>query len=406
MILKSLHMVDWRSVEDAQIDLGQGIPTLLYGENEAGKSNVLAAIDTFCRLLAFAVNRGLAYPGSTFGWCTPSPGQTDPDTAVRLEHPVRHGSTRAILIGNVVHEQGSLSAVRFDIKADPLPSKKEDIRLNEVELVSIEGDVPSGAPRVLHLGETRSFHEEFLPDLRSGPASLTVAPDGSGVKSALFRLANHPQNDLRARYHDEFRDLVRGSPFGLPDPVMAFGDAREIQLLFDGQPIEEHGAGCRQWVLLAGMIAAVSPHIVLLEEPETNLSWKMQQQIVGLLQRLAEKRQIVVATHSPNLGHTVGEEERWYEVTRTPDSGPTVLDLRHGIDELWQSFRLSLKYVEDPADPRKLTLFPGNVVRLHEPAVRHLGVSIGDTVVTSLEPDQTLRMISLKRWIGDDDGPH
>ena len=53
-------------------------------------------------------------------------------------------------------------------------------------------------------------------------------------------------------------------------------------------------------------------------------------------------------------------------------------------------------------DPRKLTLFPGNVIRLHQSGVDHLGISVGDTVVTCREEGGMLRMQSTERWCGDD----
>lgn len=55
----------------------------------------------------------------------------------------------------------------------------------------------------------------------------------------------------------------------------------------------------------------------------------------------------------------------------------------------------------DTPDVRKLTLFPGGVIRLHPSAVEHLGIRVGDTVVTSRDADGVVRMESMDKWLGE-----
>lgn len=45
-----------------------------------------------------------------------------------------------------------------------------------------------------------------------------------------------------------------------------------------------------------------------------------------------------------------------------------------------------------PADPRHLTLLEGGWIRLHPSAIEHLGIRVGDTVVTSRDDDGVVRM--------------
>lgn len=50
-------------------------------------------------------------------------------------------------------------------------------------------------------------------------------------------------------------------------------------------------------------------------------------------------------------------------------------------------------------DPRKLTVLPGGFIRLHTQALDHLGIGIGDVVVTSLVEPGLLKMESLSHWV-------
>lgn len=237
--LRSLRMVNWRSIEDAEIELGEGTPALLYGENEAGKSNVLAAIETFCRLLSKALEQGYTEAGLKFPWYSAIPGQTDPEFGVKLHNPIRHGQDRSSLTGALVNEQGEPSSIRFEVGTDPFGA--EGIRkFYGVEIAELEGSIPQRAPSVLRVGDSKSFHEEFLAP-GAAVNDYAIDPDGTNVKAALFRCANHSRTDYRARFYDEFRALVRASPFGLPDPIVAYGDQKDIQLLFDERPVEERG---------------------------------------------------------------------------------------------------------------------------------------------------------------------
>lgn len=399
--LRSLRMTDWRSIADAEIALLDGAPTLLYGENDAGKSNILAGVESFCRLLSRAVADGHTRAGDTFAWVDRVPGMVPPDGAVELSHPIRYGATLAVLVGSLLTDTGEHATVRFDITLDAVTSG-EDRPTRKVQVAQFDGRVPEPPPEVLRVGEGRAFHEEFLPDRRAPLASWPVLPDGTGAKLALFRCANHVRTDLRTRFREDFKQLVDSSPFDLPEPIVAVGDRLEILVLVGDRPIEERGAGPQQWVLAAAMIATASPDIVLFEEPETNLSWKAQQRLVGMLQAVAGGRQVIVATHSPHLGNLAGERGLWYRVRRDAGTG-TTLESCSGVESLWGDYRLSLEHAADPNDPRKLTLFPGNLIRLHEAGVRHLGIAAGDVVVASLEPNGIVQMQSLDAWVSDDD---
>lgn len=402
MRLSRLRLVDWRSVADAEIALLDGTPTLLYGENDAGKSNLLAGVETFCKLLAYAVSTGRMRAGESFGWVEHAPGQMPDLDAIELAHPVRYGAARASLRGTLIGGSEVTTFVSFDITLET-SFASEERTVFRVEVAQVVGPAPTRAPTVLRVGEGRAFREEFLPDRNSARLRGQVSPDGEGAKLALFQCANHARPDMRARFYEEFRGMIRASPYALPDPIIAVGEAHDIQVLLDGNPIEHRGAGPQQWVLTSAMIAATLPDIVLLEEPETNLSWAAQQHLVDLLRTLASRRQVVVATHSPHVGNAAGELGPWVHVQRAENLGPTTLELGVGADALWRRYRRSPERAMEPEDPRYLTLFPGNILRLPEAGVRHLGLATGDVVVTSLAEVGVLRMESLERWLGDED---
>lgn len=403
--LHKLRMTDWRSIVDTEIVIGDGAPTLLYGENDAGKSNILAAIEAFCRLFSHAVSEGLTKHGEYFSWTERVAGGTSAEGVVQLSHPIRYGVTRATLAGELVDAAGHAVSARFDITLEPA-QLDVDRTTYKVQIAQFDSAAVEHLPDVLRVGEGRSFHTEFLPQQSLAAASSsitpdTIAPDGTGAKLALFRCANHVKPEVRGRFNHVFKQLVNSSPFDLPEPIVAIGDRLEIQVLIGDRPVEERGAGPQQWVLAAAMIAATDPDIVLFEEPETNLSWRAQQQLVGMLQTMASRRQAVIATHSPHLGNLAGRDGPWYRVQHDAREG-TTLTRCSGVDSLWEAYQLSLENTENPDDPRKLTLFPGNVLRLHEAGVRHLGISTGDVVVTSLQPNRIVQMQALDAWLADD----
>lgn len=52
----------------------------------------------------------------------------------------------------------------------------------------------------------------------------------------------------------------------------------------------------------------------------------------------------------------------------------------------------------DQSDPRRLTLRPGNWVRLTDAVVAHLKLQVGDVMVTDLRDDGTVVLQSLDDW--------
>lgn len=407
--LSKIRITDWRSVGDIEFEILHDVPTLLYGENNAGKSNILAAVEAFCTLLSYALANGHTRTGDTFGWTEHQTGLIPTERRVILAHPIRYDAPRAILVGELLNDTGEKTTLRFDITREQIHSGGDEDLYRKIEVTQFDGSIPNRAPTVLRIGEGRTFHAEFLPSQWSGKtfSTETVFANGKGIKLALFQCANHTNAKYRARFYDVFRDLLQDSPFALPAPVIAlgnsFGNSLELLLLLDDHPIEEYGAGTQQWVLAAGMIAAVSPDLVLFEEPETNLSWKTQQWLVQKLSSMTKQRQILAATHSPHLVNMASSTGCWYRIDRDAESKATCLTTHQGVDALWGEYQLSLEQVTDNKDPRKLTLFPGNLIRLHDAAVRHLGVSEGDVVITSLQGGQTLQMKSLERWLTDDE---
>lgn len=400
--LKTLRMKNWRSIADAELSLVDGAPTLLYGENDAGKSNVIAAVETFYKLLAFVKDSSADPTGESFDWVEFNPHQIPPEGAIALEHPIHYKETSAILEGVLSSEQGEQTTVSFEISTERRNPDSDDARF-VLKVLKVAGPFLFHPPRALRLGERRGFQAELLPAPRA--PELALAPDGGGVKLALFRCANSAHKAMRERYYGEFRELVKASPAHLPEPVVVVGDDSDIRIHLGDAPVEHHGAGVQQWVLAAAMVAVDAPDIVLFEEPETNLSWESQRAIVGLLQALARRRQLVIATHSPHLGSLAGKDGPWIFVRRDGGSGPTQLEQRRGEDEVWRAYSRS-EGVPLVADKRRLILFPGNLLRLHEEAVEHLGIRPGDAVVTDNVEDGELRILrvqSAKRWLGIDD---
>ena len=91
--------------------------------------------------------------------------------------------------------------------------------------------------------------------------------------------------------------------------------------------IDQKGSGIQQTLVLLGYIAESNAAIVAVEEPELNLSFKNQDQIVSILRHLVENvdgapYQLLLTSHSDHIGSR-GDLKR-YHVEKN-DSTDTVV---------------------------------------------------------------------------------
>ena len=99
--------------------------------------------------------------------------------------------------------------------------------------------------------------------------------------------------------------------FGLGEISFLAEDSRLELMVEDScdyrMKIDQKGSGIQQMLVLLGYIAESNAAIVAVEEPELNLSFKNQDQIVQILRQLVEDKdestyQILLTSHSDHIG--------------------------------------------------------------------------------------------------------
>lgn len=143
------------------------------------------------------------------------------------------------------------------------------------------------------------------------------------------------------------------------------------------------------------MVAAAAPDIVLIEEPETNLSWSSQPEMAQLVRTLAANRSVVASTHSP-LMTKASPDGHWLDVKRI--DGRTVLKRTSDLDQLRSRFTLPASKLP----PRPMRLLPARMIQLHDDVVQHLRADAGEILFYELRENHEVRLTgekSMNEWL-------
>jgi hypothetical protein len=311
MRLTRFHVTDYRSIHELTLE---DIPdvVVLYGNNDAGKSNVLEAIGTW-----FSTVRRLLSDGRLS-----RDKQTElSDSALREAlgpksgSMFRHGQIQCIVGGTVEIDEGTWSAQFHYLRLD----EGVLVTVAEIAFNGRVGAAPDAAlpgPAVdrlrnhswLCISARRRLDIEFLPTGASENGSGPVDPDAADLKLRLFRAARGTNPAGRRLFKDRVVPIVTGPPLNLPAPDPRVGSEGELALYLDEHPLEERGSGLQQWVILSSLLALSEADIAAIEEPEAHLSWEAQAQVAGALRGLVERKdtpswQLFVETHSPWMAH-------------------------------------------------------------------------------------------------------
>lgn len=354
MRLDNLTIEGFRSIKYLELTkehLGHGPVVVLYGKNGAGKSNILAAVQTFFKLLGYAIESGEQAPG-TGGFGTAgvldaadvvrgTPGQQMRFAGkVAFVSPLVAGE---LLVDAVEAELcvSSLTDKRFELKWEPL---KLATRLRSGERFHLVTS-QAGLARVRStLGDAgfRAFFAEWrarmmeqserglllvpavrepsrATDIRSGVVELAVvkatrAALQGDLATALFTAKNTSDLELKGR-RDRLRKLLSLS---LPDrptleateepgcPVALVEEHADASPPYT-VPISLVGTGLQQVYAILGAILLSKATIAVVEEPEAHLhepttGLKLRELLGAVTQPSGDGRpdveQLFLATHS------------------------------------------------------------------------------------------------------------
>ncbi|MDX1992415.1 MAG: AAA family ATPase [bacterium] len=156
----------------------------------------------------------------------------------------------------------------------------------------------------------RGFGERELSQVR-GPQTLNVVnplqldPDGSNLVSILYELTNQPQyeeiynrlNEIIQAVFEDFSKfdlpLVAGAQASLSFRSRNFKKSIPALFMSDGQ--------LRFLGLIVLLLLPSPPKLLLIDEPEIGMHPKMITIFAEVLKSAAQRTQIIVSTHSPQL---------------------------------------------------------------------------------------------------------
>ena len=358
MILTEFHVSGYKSLYDCKITDLQPI-NVFHGDNNVGKSNILEALELFCRVLKGDRSKPSA---DAFSWG---------EDAMNLE-----GLLTPL-------DKGSLKVkVQFDRAHD----------MAAPVLVNEAPQNPQALPRVFDsaLDFYRIPARRRLEVEQETQSEQPLDPTGTNLKERLFWASVSQDPEERKAFYNVLRPLFAESPLALGtlQPVAAPGGPYNLQIETPTRsvPLEQMGSGIQQLVLLSGLITLSRAAVIAIEEPEMNLSWPTQKKLRLILQRMVEQRdappyQIFISSHSPLFEFY----ENFYRVE--------MVDGRTQVTRVENAERRRIfDGVLPPADKRAAWLHGENVVILPSYVVETLDVQQGDLVYFLPQKDRVLML--------------
>lgn len=402
MWIRAIWANGFRSLRDFKLaDLGAF--NVFYGENGAGKSNILAAIELMVRAAGLRIScDGDIREPTHRDWV---------DSLVSDDDFCRSAPTPTMFLGMTlagskdrpVFSSGAYSTaeITFEVAIQRLPERGICIHFSRLEgqgpLLSLwdqkndatdprlnlirwfEGVVATASYRLISaIRAVRPERGEL--NAKSRPSLAALLEKGS-IKEAFVLALTSPDPVVRKRF-GRLRELLEGEPLHRPpfdpvyDPQTQTFEIRERSggASVQDVPLDLAGLGIQQIYALLGQILLGRAFAVGIEEPEAHLHAPTTgRHLRVLLQRLVELgdvQQLFIATHS-NLFDL--DPTGYYDVRRD-DSGNTVVE-RKALSEI------DKRHLYEPG-PAKHGL--ADLLRLVEPSTPVLRRPDGSPV-TALE---------------------
>jgi predicted ATPase len=369
-MLTTLAIANYRSLRNVIVPLQR--LNLITGPNGSGKSNVYRALRLLAETaqggvipslaregglqstlwagpenLGRAVKRGqykvegtvrkertnlrLGFAGDDFGYAIDL-GLPEPSTsAFALDPEIK---TETIWAGPILRPAASL----IERHGPVVRSKSEDgqwqvlaYQLSSFDSMMTQFADPRNAPEMLNLREQiRSwrFYDHFRTDSQA-PARLpqigTHTPilgnDGADMAAALQTIQEVGDPDALA---DAVSDAFPGSSISVLNVEGRFEIAMHQHGLLRPLKAAELSDGTLRYLLwIAALLTPRPPELLVLNEPETSLHPDLLPALGRLIASAAERSQVLVVTHAPQLIASLEEQRDCNSITLAKDFGET-----------------------------------------------------------------------------------
>lgn len=372
MIIDSIHVRGFRSLGDTRVNK-LGPVNILYGENNAGKSNILAALETLFRVenveqlespVGVFLQGGLSNFVDNFTLKNSGERVSTISMGVRLlldEKDLKQIEYFTDLIKTakfhnkkrkkIIYEQGHKQRVDIEAEIVPLKASKalrsiKGANVNDTVIydptkpeserffaeLSAEGEVRQKSAEQLFRYLMNSFSiiragrllaEESVLE---GQAASTLEDN---LKKRILRLSQSRGIDYQT--YQEIARLFNETPFkyGVVRPFVEGGSAGLIVKDNANRElvIERKGTGVQQVLMLLCNIVCSKAKILGIEEIELNLSPSLQNKLLTLLKAMVGKNadgslsQLILTSHSMHLSKR--EDTVLYAVERDDIEGNT-----------------------------------------------------------------------------------
>ena len=314
-----------------------GPVNVLHGENNVGKSNVLAAIEVFFKLLGWA----------PFGGATTIEVETLRGSQIRREDLFDYAGARPI----TMHAELSLDdddraflpaqpltdlrGLTIHLTASPAPARGSAIELRLTKISPTTGadllTIPRTPIEQAQLTQlTGALRDRFEGPTTSPRPRVDAEQRRQQVVNALYD-AQVSSDRREAMQWDRFAEAMTGFSDILGEgrflPVLARAAQATPQLFFETPrmrvPLRALGSGLQRVVELLGTVLTSGGPIVLVEEPEMHLRWVLQERMREVLAAMVGKpgapSQLILTSHSGAF--EFGDHFYWM---KKGDPGPTI----------------------------------------------------------------------------------
>ena len=403
MYLKSLNIQGYRNLTGPVAFGPLETINVVHGPNNAGKSNLLQAMDLYFRLLAYDENVS-GGPNITL---EPNEELTAAlDTAFNrydaqpLTIKAEWGITTEDMETNGLREEFPCDYVFMVLEITPNPRGTQmrmvKFMLRDKDVAALDKDqdgaqVTFACQLKRMLSDNRPFQQELpiFPLAHFGAPERDLVPQG--LRDRLFDvrqsidLKRRRRWDLFAELGGELADVLGPGRF---DTAYDRETGRAELIWNRGEEalsVDAMGAGAQQMVRLLAELCLCEARYIAMEEPEYHLSPTMQERLLTLARRVVEAglgpRQFFITTHSPTV--TLGGE-------------PFSLEVREGVPVMANQPWLKAPAAPPVAPPRPaVASMPSPQASPAAPARAGGAPDLGSLInvvedLAALEPDAVL----------------